>query len=183
MTDDELMAIPPVEIEPGHIANPFKDRIGTPEGWALALRWGQLHWPDSYQEPREPTPTEALMEEVALDRNGWTRTDSPFGKAAYFPAPAKDPDSWERRAVEMAAAQVTLDVESKVSENVFAKRTRRVAELIDPLFEAPPEPYHLSAESRIARGVGTPKDRETVKPAADADPTAAHPLARFRRGD
>lgn len=100
LSDDDLRAIPPLYVGPGHERNPFHEVIGDPVGSRNAKAWTQVHgWiVEEDSGPVEPeTPMDAIAAALQMEKSGlWYRHEHPnTGAVALFPYQAKDPTEWE----------------------------------------------------------------------------------------
>lgn len=115
-SDAELAAIEPVEVEPGHLQNPFKPHLSDPLGAKLARRWSDIHWNQGEEDTGDlpNDPLDALAGLLAQDAFSWYRIEHPAtGAIGIFPHTATDVAAWEERALAMTAAQVPVEVEEK----------------------------------------------------------------------
>lgn len=124
-------------------------------------------------------PLEMMLWAAIARRAGWTIQGDRAVGFAIMPETAKSADEWAASSAEMHRDQRTLvlSVTEKPAENIFAHRTKRVAELLDP-GSAPPEIYADSDACKIARG------EMAAPPPFDphADRSAEHP-SKTKRGD
>lgn len=115
MTDEQLLAVEPIQVAPGHERNPFADRIlaGDKSVDDLAARWAILHgWASDQSAPIETDPFDALRD--SLDSNTLPFIAGSDG-AVFFPN-SSEPAEWEARCQEMHADQVPIDPASMVQK-------------------------------------------------------------------
>ena len=125
MTDEELLAVEPIEIGYRHFRNPF---AGVDD--ELAHRWSKLHWDQPSATTAQTDDLAALF--TALDgldnRAPWHEIAAPNGAMSIYPlvpnfpvgSPArrKQEDEWETRCQEMHDNQhvITLDDKPKIKK-------------------------------------------------------------------
>jgi hypothetical protein len=120
-SDEELLALPWLVVEPNWLRNPFAHVINDPIGGENAHRWcivhGEIADPDA--PPAEFDPFEDLLADTTLGPSPMVEVGGGkpgYGYALFPRVPPQSSrayqDDWETRSLEMHANQSQIDINS-----------------------------------------------------------------------